>query len=260
VKYSFQVLGGIIILVIGWIFSKFAANFVQKFLDKYHVDVTVKKFLIAAIRIAVMGFAVLLALGKFGVEIAPFIAGLSVVGLGTSLALQGPMSNYAAGIILIFTKPFKVGDIIEVHHAKGEVEDVSLSRTALRTVDGTLYIIPNKHIIGEIIHNETDLRRMDINIGISYKSDVDKAIGLMYALIQREPRVNHEPPPKIGIAKFGDSSIDLYARVWCKQGDYWDILFTLHKSIWDEFKKNQIEIPYPQRDIHLYQEKQLLGR
>jgi small conductance mechanosensitive channel len=165
------------------------------------------------------------------------------------------MSNYAAGIILIFTKPFKVGDIIEVHHAKGEVEDVSLSRTALRTVDGTLYIIPNKHIIGEIIHNETDLRRMDITVGIGYKSDVNKAISLMYDLIHREPRVNHEPPPKVGISKFGDSAIELYARIWCKQGDYWDILFTLHKSIWDEFKKNQIEIPYPQRDVHLYQEK-----
>ncbi len=256
VKYSFQVLGGIIVLVVGWFIAKIVCRFVQTFLERHNVDVTVVKFLIGTTRLIIMAFAGLVALGKFGIEIAPFIAGLSVVGFGTSFALQGPLSNYAAGASLIFTKPFKVGDIIEVVGVMGEVQDMTLPRTILKTVDGTMIVIPNKHIIGEIIHNFLDLKRVDIKVGVGYKSDVEKAIHIIEGVISQEKRIfRNEQKPKVGISEFAESSVNLYARIWCKQADYWDVLFDLNKKILAEFNRQQIEIPFPQRDVHMIEGK-----
>ncbi len=251
VKYSFQVLGGIVILVLGWFVAKFVARTVKKFLDQRRVDVTITKFIVGTVKLAVFAFAILIALGKFGIEIAPFIAGLSVVGFGTSFALQGPLSNYAAGASLIFTKPFKVGDVIEVVGVMGEVEDMSLPRTAIRTIDGTVIVIPNKHIIGEIIHNYSQFRRLDIKVGISYETDINNALTVVREIIDRDPRVAKVKESKVGIFEFADSSVNVYARIWCKQADYWDLLFDLNKKVFVEFQKHKIAIPFPQRVVHL---------
>ena len=148
---------------------------------------------------------------------------MSVVGFGASFALQGPLSNYAAGITLVFTKPFKVGEIIEVANVMGEVQDMTLARTLVKTVDGTLIVIPNKHIISEVIHNFSNYKRLDITVGVSYDSDTDKAIGLVKDVVTKEKRVAQSLPPKIGISEFADSSINIYSRLWCKQSDYYSV-------------------------------------
>jgi len=151
VNYSFQVIGGLIVLFVGWLVAKYVAGLLEKLMKKKNVDVTVTKFASGAVYLGILGFACMVSLGKFGIEIAPLIAGISVAGLGVGIALQGPLSNYAAGIALIFTKPFKVGDIIEVAGVNGEVIDMKLPRTDIKTVDGNLIFIPNKHIIGEVM-------------------------------------------------------------------------------------------------------------
>jgi len=199
----------------------------------------------------VIVFAAIIALGNFGITIAPIIAGLSVVGFGTSFALQGPLSNYAAGITLVFTKPFKVGDIIEVAGVTGEVCDMTLARTEIITVDGTMVVVPNKHIIGEVIQNYSEYKRLDIKVGISYSSDVGKAIDVVKDVVKREERVVREKPSKIGLLEFADSSINIYARLWCKQKDYWDTMFSVNKAINEAFSENGITIPFPQVDVHL---------
>ena len=255
VKYSFQAIGGIIVLILGWIVARYTANFLIKFFEKKGIDITISKFLVGMVKLGIMAFAVIVALGKFGIEIAPLIAGISVVGFGTSFALQGPLSNYASGASLIFTKPFKVGDIIEVAGVVGEVKDMKLPRTEIETIDGITVVIPNKHIVGEIIHNYSSAKRVDINVGISYKSDVQKAIDLVARVVEKDPRVARDRKIKIGIAEFGDSSVNLMARLWCKQNDYWDVLFDINKKIFDAFKQEGIEIPFPQRDVHLFQKK-----
>ncbi len=252
VKYSFQALGGVIVLIIGWIVGGYVEGLVNKFLATKKLDVTVAKFISGAVKILVVVFAVIVALGKFGIEVAPLIAGISVAGFGLSFALQGPLSNYASGATLIFTKPFKVGDIIEVAGVTGEVVDMKLPRTDIKTIDGTLIFIPNKHIIGEIIHNYSAHKRVDIKVGVGYKSDVQKAIEIVKSVIKVDARTVANP--KVGISDFGDSSVNIYARLWCKQDQYWDILFDLNKKIFDEFKKNNIDIPFPQRDVHVYRE------
>jgi len=176
VKYSFRALGGIIVLILGWMVAKYVCRFVAELLEKKNVDVTVAKFIVSTVRMLIMLFAFIVALGKFGIEIAPLIAGISVIGFGTSFALQGPLSNYAAGATLIFTKPFKVGDIIEVAGVSGEVTDMKLPRTELKTVDGETIIVPNKHIIGEIIQNYSQFKRLDITVGVSYKAEINGLI------------------------------------------------------------------------------------
>ncbi len=253
VKYSFQALGGVIILVAAWVAANFITKFFTSFLQKHNVDVTIAKFLVSALKLLIMAFAVMMALAKFGIEIAPIIAGLSVAGVGVGLALQGTLSNYAAGISLIFTKPFKVGDIIEVVHEMGEIQDIALARTIMKTVDGTIINIPNKHIIGEIIHNYSDYKRLDIKIGVGFKSDIEKCIRLIKEVVSKEKRIALKPEPKIGISDFGDSSVNLYARIFCKQADYWDTMFSVNKEIFESFKKNGIEIPFPQREVYLHQ-------
>jgi len=228
-------------------------NLAARLLQKKHVDVVVSKFLVGGVKLAILTFAFIVALGKFGIEIAPLIAGISVVGFGTSFALQGPLSNYASGATLIFTKPFKVGEIIEVAGVMGEVLDMKLPRTEIKTVDGNTIVIPNKHIIGEIIHNYSTAKRLDIRVGVSYKSDMDKAIGIVRDVIKKDARVIKEP--NVGISEFADSSVNIYARVWCKQDDYWNVLFSINKNIFDEFNKQGVEIPFPQRDVHIIENK-----
>lgn len=253
VKYSFQALGGILVIIIGWLIAKSAAKFLTRLLTNKKLDLPVVKFIVSIVKMMIIGLAVLIALGKFGITIAPFIAGISVIGFGTSFALQGPLSNYASGLTLIFTKPFKVGDIIEVAGVMGEVQDMTLARTQISTVDGTMIVVPNKHIVGEVIHNFSDRKKLDINVGVSYESDVEKAIGIVKNVAVSDPRIAKVPEPKVGISEFADSSINIYARIWCKQLDYWTVMFDINKKIWDEFKAKGVTIPFPQRDVHIYQ-------
>jgi small conductance mechanosensitive channel len=255
VKYSFQVLGGIIVLAAGWVIANFVARFVGNFLNKKKVDVTVAKYMVSITKMVIMLFALIAALSKFGIEIAPFIAGLSVVGLGASLAMQGPISNYAAGAILIFTKPFKVGDLIEVIGIAGEVEDMTLPRTILKTVDGDLIVVPNKHIIGEIIHNSSDFKRVDITVGIGYRSDVDLAIRLIKETLKKDARVNQTREPKVGISEFADSSITIFVRFWCKQAEFYDVKFAVNRNILEALRSGHIEIPFPQREVRILDAK-----
>jgi len=252
VNYSFQALGGIIVLILGFIVAKFAAKVLSGFFERKHIDITVSKFLVQIVKIIIIAFAALIAMGNFGVTIAPFIAGLSVIGFGASFAMQGPLSNYAAGVTLVFTKPFKVGDIIEVAGVMGEVQDMTLARTEVKTVDGTKIVVPNKQIIGEVIHNYSEFKKLDITVGVSYGSDIGKAISVIKNIVADDGRVSKKPEPKVGISEYADSSINIYARLWCKQVDYWDAMFDVNKSINDGFKKHNITIPFPQRDVHVY--------
>ena len=256
VKYSWSIVGGIIIMVVGYFIAKFLGAMLRSFLLRRHADVTITKFLADIVKFCVLATAALIALGNFGITIAPFVAGLSVIGFGTSFALQGPLSNYAAGATLVFTKPFKVGDILEFGEWMGEVEDMTLARTIIKTIDGTRVVIPNKKIIGEVIHNYSGHKKLDIRVGVGYGTDVKRAIAVVKDVVAKDRRIAAKPAPKIGIAEFASSNIVIYARLWCKQLDYWDLMFTINEAICDEFNKNSITIPFPQQDVHLYTEKE----
>lgn len=246
-----NIIGGAVIIAAGWLIGKFAGRLFQFILVKNRADVTIAKFLADLVKFLILATALLIALGNFGITIAPFIAGLGAVGFGASFALQGPLSNYAAGATLIFTKPFKVGDILEVGKEMGQVEDMTLARTIMVTLDGTRIIIPNKKIIGEIMHNYSAHKKLDLKVSVAYGADTDKAIRLVKDIVRSDKRVVAKPVPKVGISEFADSGIMIYARLWCVQADYWDLMFDLNKAILDKFREQSVTIPFPQRDVHI---------
>ena len=254
-KNIVNIIGSVIMLVAAWVIAAFLGNGIRFFFLKRNADITITKFLVDIFRSMIMCAAVLIALGNFGITIAPFIAGLGAIGFGASFALQGPLSNYAAGVTLIFTKPFKVGDILEVGAEIGQVEDMTLARTILRTLDGTRIIIPNKKIIGEIMHNYSDRKKLDMKIGVAYSSDIEKALRIVKEVAAQDKRVSAKPEPKIGISEFADSSINIYARLWCKQADYWDVMFDINKAVFEAFRKGAVTIPFPQRDVHIIEKE-----
>ncbi len=253
VKYSFHVLGGLVVLTGSWILSNVVAKFVSRSLSARKIDVSIIKFLSQAVRLIIIALGALMMLSSFGVQIAPLIAGLSVAGVGIGLALQGPLSNYIAGATLIFTKPFKVGDIIEVNGFQGQVSDISLPRTELFGLDGSIIVIPNKHIIGEVVKNFSIFRKLEINIGVAYDSNVKKAISLLENIIKSEERIPDKEVYKVGIDEFADSAINLRVVVWVSQIDYLDVKFRINNAILEQFSANGIVIPFPQRDVHIYQ-------
>lgn len=254
-KNVFNIIGGIIIVAVGWFIAQALGKVVSFLLLRRKADVTITKFLVDILKFLIISAAILISLGNFGITIAPFVAGLGALGFGASFAFQGPLSNYAAGATLIFTKPFKVGDILEVNGHVGQVEDMTLARTIIRTLDGTRIIIPNKKIIGEIVHNFSEFKILELTVGIAYGTDADKAIAVVKSIIDAEKRVMAKPAPKIGISAFAESSITLYARLWCRQVEYWDVTFAINKAIYDGFRKQAITIPFPQRDVHVYSDK-----
>ena len=254
VQYGFQIIGALIILFVGWMLARFVANMTQRALQEKKIDITIERFLVWLVRWAVLACAFLFALSNLGVQIAPLIAGLSVAGVGVGLALQGPLSNYASGVTLIFTKPFKVGDIIEVHGYQGEVADIALPRTELLGLDGSRIIIPNKHIIGEVIKNFSEYRKLEFNVGIGYDEDVDKALKVIETILKGNKLIPSNQPIKVGIRDFGDSAINLQAYVWVFQSNYQEIKFAVNKAIINEFRLNNVSIPYPQRDVHIINE------
>ncbi len=255
VKYSFQVIGGMVILLCAWILSRFVSKLVNRSLMEKKIDITIIKFLTQAVRMVIMALGMLMTLSSFGVQIAPLLAGLSVAGVGVGLALQGPLSNYASGATLIFTKPFKVGDIIEVNGYQGEVIDISLPRTELTGIDGSIIIIPNKHIIGEVIKNYSHYRKLEINIGVAYDSDVNKAMSIIQGIIKAEPHIPNKEVYRLGIHEFGDSAIILQSAVWVQQAEYSVAKFAINNAILDQFRANGIVMPFPQRDVHIHQKQ-----
>lgn len=200
-----------VIIIAGVFVSKYLTNIIKRFLDSKKIDVTISKFLLSGVRIIVIGFSIVIALGKFGVEIAPIIAAASVLGVGISFAIQAPLSNFAAGATLIFTKPFKVGDIIDVAGVTGEVTDIKLGRTDMKTVEGITVVVPNKDIIGEVIKNFSEFKRLDIAVGVAYDSSIDKVTDLIRRAAQSDSRVKGKI--EVGIDNFGDSSINMLLRV-----------------------------------------------
>jgi small conductance mechanosensitive channel len=253
VRFSFQLLGAACILFCSWLLTRFVVKLVQNSLADKKLDITVEKFILQTVRIAILAMGFLFALSAIGVQIAPLIAGLSVAGVGIGLALQGPLSNYAAGATLVFTKPFKVGDIIEVAGHQGEVHDIILPRTILLGIDGSKIVIPNKHIIGEVIKNFSEFRKLEINVGVSYESDVKKALAIIEHIIKTEKHIPNAELYKLGIKEFADSSISLQAFVWVPQSKYVDVKFGINNQILEQFRTQGISIPYPQRDVHIYQ-------
>ncbi len=253
-NYSFQLVGAIIILVIGVIASKYVQKLVLGLLLKNNIDESLSGFVASFVRFLVVAMVAILALGKLGISIAPFIAALGAISLTAGLALQGSVSNFAAGIILVITKPFKLGDTLTVHDVYGEVEEIKLSYSVLRNEDGEEITIPNKYMIGDILVNSFDFRVVEGSVGIAYDSDVTKAIESIKSIINTQNDVSKENEAIVGIEKFNDSSIDIAYRYWVPTKSFFKSQYEVNLKVLNTLKDSNITIPFPQREIKIISE------
>jgi small conductance mechanosensitive channel len=254
VSYGFQVVGAIVILILGILVGSYAGKLLYDLMQRKNIDVTLSKFLANILKILVIAFAILISLGKFGITIAPFIAALGAAAFGASFALQGPLSNYMAGLIIIMTRPFTVGNTISVAGVSGIVEEVKLAATILSDEEGETITIPNKSILGEILHNSQENKIVQGLIGISYDSDPDKAIRLIKEILVSHDDVVSQKDPIIGIKGFGDSSIDIGFRYWVPTASYFSTSYAVNLQVFNAFKDNGIDIPFPQREVKILSE------
>jgi len=254
--YGLDVLGAIVILIIGNMISKRVPESVTKVLSKKNVDKTVVNFLGSLSRMSILTITLLFVLAQFGIQTASLIAVLGAAGLAIGLALQGTLSNVAGGVMLLFFRPMRIGDFVEVAGQAGTVKAVNLFTTEMATVDNVQIILPNASVWGSAIKNFSfhDTRRVDMVMGIAYEDDMDKAQGIMLGLIEADPRALKDPAPLVVVSELADSSVNFTIRIWCNSGDYWPLKFDMTKAMKAAFDKNGISIPYPQQVVHLVKE------
>jgi small conductance mechanosensitive channel len=249
-NYGFQVIGAIIILFIGiWISGRLGAG-ATALCERNDIDITLGKFTGSITRVIVLTFFIIISLGKFGISVAPFIAAIGAIGLGAGLAVQGLLSNVSAGIAIIITRPFKVGNTITLHDISGEVTDIKLASTILATEDGEQITLPNKHVVGEIMMNSFENRLVESIVGISYDDDPDRAIAALQQAVGLLDCVSDDPAPMVGIEAFGESSIDIGVRCWVPTSRYVQSKYRINSTIHETVKIAGLTIPFPQRDVN----------
>lgn len=250
--YGIKVVGAIAVLIIGRIVAGWARKLVRKALGRTEVDQAIVSFLGSLIYYGIIIFTVISALKNFGVETASLVAVLGAMGFAIGFALQGSLSNFAAGIMLLVFRPYKIGDYVEAGGAMGTVKEMRLFTTVVHTPDNIRIIVPNSKIFGDTIKNFSaeDTRRVDMVVGIGYGSDIPKAMEIMQRLLEDDARVLHDPAPQIAIGELADSSVNFVVRPWCKKEDYWGLKFDFNRAVKDAFDSAGIEIPFPQMVVH----------
>lgn len=247
----------VVIFVIGRILARVLRNSLRIALRRGKIEETLVSFASNLAYALLMVMVIIAALNQLGIQTTSFIAILGAAGLAVGLALQGSLANFAAGMLMIIFKPFKVGDFIEAAGTMGIVEEIEIFTTKMRTPDNKQIIIPNNQITNGNITNFSakDTRRVDLVVGVSYSDDLNKVKAVLEDLLNQDERILPEPAPTIGVLQLGESSIDFAVRPWVKSGDYWPTLFDLNKAIKERFDAEDISIPFPQRDVHFYQKQ-----
>ncbi|GBC63909.1 mechanosensitive ion channel protein [Desulfonema ishimotonii] len=255
--YGLKVIGALAVLIIGRWIAKILRHVVRRMMEKGKVDQTLITFITNLTYVALMTFVVLAALNQLGIQTASFIAIIGAAGLAVGLALQGSLSNFAAGVLMIIFRPFKVGDIIEAAGVTGTVEEIQIFTTQLKTPDNKTIIIPNAKVTDDNIVNYSakGTRRVDMVMGIGYGDDIDKARDIINDIIASEPRILETPAPQIAVSELADSSVNFVVRPWVRAEDYWGVMFDLNEVVKKRFDGAGINIPYPQRDVHIYEHK-----
>ncbi|MFY9940814.1 MAG: mechanosensitive ion channel domain-containing protein [Desulfobacterales bacterium] len=253
--YGLKVIAAIVILIIGRWVAKAIEKLVIRVMSGRKVDPTITNFTGNLTYIALLAFVVLAALGQLGVQTTSFIAVIGAAGLAIGLALQGSLANFAAGFLLIIFHPFKVGEVIEGAGVVGVVEKIQIFTTQLLTPDNRTIIIPNAKLTADNIVNWSvkGTRRVDLEVGIGYGDDIDKARDILTAIVDEDSRILKDPEPAIAVSALGDSSVNFVVRPWVMAADYWGVYFDLTEKIKKRFDAEGISIPFPQRDVHIYQ-------
>ncbi len=255
--YGLEVVGALAILIIGWMAAGWVRGVVDRALGRVpNMDTTLRPFLSNIVRWTILAFVIVAVLNQFGVETTSIIAVLGAAGLAIGLALQGTLSNVAAGVMLLILRPFRVGDFISAGSLSGTVVEIGLFTCELKTGDGIYVMSPNSQIWNQVITNfgRNPTRRIDILIGIAYDDNIDDAQNALQSLMEGHEKVLDDPKPMTMVMELGDSSVNINMRCWVKTGDYWDALWALRKGAKLAVEEAGCSIPFPQRDVHLFSE------
>ena len=252
--YGLKVIAAIAVFIVGRWIAKALTTFTEKVMNKKQVDSTIISFVANLIYIALLVFVVLASLGQLGIQTTSFIAVIGAAGLAIGLALQGSLSNFAAGFLMIIFRPFKVGDYIEGAGVAGTVEAIQIFTTQLQTPDNKTIIIPNAALTAGNITNYSakGTRRVDMVFGIGYGDDIDHAKKVISDVLAKEERILKDPAPTVMLIELADSSVNFAVRPWVSAADYWGVYSALSENIKKSFDAGGISIPFPQRDVHVY--------
>lgn len=253
VNYSFQLIGAIIILLIGLFVAGRVSAMVFRLCQRHNIDVTLSHFLANVARVMLIFVVAIICLGKVGISIGPFLAAVGAVSLGAGLAVQGLLSNYSAGFNIVITRPFVVGDTITVQSVTGVVNEIKLAYTILEDEDGVIILIPNRHIIGEIIHNSHANKLAETVVGVAYDTNTDEAIRVIRAVLSGMDVMNSSEgkPAQIGINEFADSSVNIGVRFWLPTRRFHELRYKTNSAIFSALKAAGIVIAFPQREVRL---------
>ncbi|HGY9586329.1 TPA: small-conductance mechanosensitive channel MscS [Vibrio harveyi] len=253
IQYGVNIISALLILFIGNIIVKAVANSVSKVLEKKKMDKAVVEFVNGLVRYLLFVIVLIAALGRVGVQTASVVAVIGAAGLAVGLALQGSLSNFAAGVLIVAFRPFKSGDYVEIGGVAGSVEAIQIFQTVLKTPDNKMVVVPNSSVIGGAITNYSRhaTRRVDLVIGVSYSADLKQTKQVIRDVLEKDERILKDPATQIGVLALADSSVNFVVRPWCKTADYWDVYFDSTQAIKEALDEAGIEIPFPQMDVHL---------
>ena len=256
--YALDVIGALLLLVGGWI----VAGWIEKHTDKVlkridRVDATLRSFVTNLVRYAILVLVMIAVFAQFGIQTTSIIAVLGAAGLAVGLALQGTLANIAAGVLLLFLRPFKVGESIDAGSVAGTVREIGLFSTELQTWDGIFLMVPNSQLASASIQNYSRLptRRLNLVVGISYTDDIDKAMRVLNEILQNDERILDDPAHQVMVKELADSSVNMNLRCWTNRENYWSLRFDLTKQAKQQLDEHGITIPFPQRDVHFYRKE-----
>jgi small conductance mechanosensitive channel len=252
--FGINVALAIAIFYVGKLVINMIVRGMRKVMQRQEIDKTLETFVCNLVRMVLLVIVIIAAIGQLGIETTSFIAIFGAAGLAVGLALQGSLSNFAAGVLIVMFRPYRVGDFIEAAGISGVVEQVQILTTVLKTGDNKQIIVPNGQIMDSIITNYSanDKRRVDMVIGVSYDDDIDKVRATLEELVAAEERILEDPACTIAVSALADSSVNFVVRPWVKTADYWGVMFDLTEAIKKRFDQDGISFPFPQQDVHLY--------
>jgi small conductance mechanosensitive channel len=251
IRYGPKLLTAFVVLFVGVLASRRSGQAMQQWLAKRELEPPVRKLIGRVASLLVLLLFVLMALQNLGVELLPLFASLGVAGVGVGLAMQGVLSNLTAGLTIIFTRPFKVGEYVALVGVEGQVDSIELFSTTLLHTDCSRVVIPNRKIVGEILHNYGKLRQLDLSVSVAYAADLDKALRTIGEVLQQNPRVRKELTPVVGVVGLYDSAIQIAIKPWVSVADFIPAAGELNAAVVVAFRARQIEIPFPQREVRL---------
>ncbi len=250
-RFGPKLLVALIILIAGYLVGRWMGGMLERLLIRFRLEAPVRSLLVRSGQILIIGLFAIMALQNLGVELLPLVAGLGVAGAGVALAMQGVLGNAAAGLTIIFTQPFHIGDYISIAKEEGEVLGISLFSTTLGHTDRSTVVIPNRKIVGEILHNCGRIRQLDLTVGVSYATDVNLALRAIDEILRSSPRVLRDPVPVIGVALLADSSVRLNVNPWVAVPDYVAAVGEINQAILETFRARNIDIPFPKLEVRM---------